>query len=193
MALYRPLPFVQHILAKQLHPQALVIDATVGNGHDMCTIANLLSRSGKLFGFDIQKQAIDNTTDNLKKLNPQCAIKLFAQSHATMLPTLTQYIGKIDCVIFNLGYLPHGQQTRTTMIDTTYTALLQALMLLKQKGLLIMVTYPGHENGLIEHQCLTQLFAQADPSSYFITTYQQVNNVARPPHVFLLEKRYTSC
>jgi len=190
MALYRTLPFVGHILQKHIHPQARVIDATLGNGNDVATLIPLLSYSGKLFGFDIQRQAITNTTRRLEQLPIRCQVKLFQQSHSTMLPTLEQYIEKIDCVIFNLGYLPHADQTITTTIQTTYTAILQALTLLKPKGLLIIVTYPGHDNGLIEHKQLTQLFSNAPVKHYFITTYKVMNNKRNPPHVFLIEKNH---
>jgi SAM-dependent methyltransferase len=190
MALYRPLPFVTHILEKHIHRQARVIDATVGNGNDAATITRLLSHSGKFFGFDIQHEAIEQTTRRLATQHVQCTIDLFQQSHSTMLPILEQYIEKIDCVIFNLGYLPHADHHVTTIIQTTYTAILQALTLLKHKGLLIIVTYPGHDNGLIEHEQLRKLFTQANAANYFITTYRAVNNKRNPPHVFLIEKNH---
>jgi len=191
MALYRPLPFVHNILQKHIHPQASVIDATLGNGNDAAMIVSLLSYSGKFFGFDVQQQAINNTAHKLKTLNPSCNYKLMHQAHETMLPTLNEYKGKIDCVLFNLGYLPHGNQNLTTKVNTTYTAILQALTLLKQKGILIVVTYPGHANGAIEHAWLSHLFTAAPATTYFITTYYQFNNKRNPPHVFLIEKRNT--
>jgi len=189
MALYRTTPFVQHILRKHIQSHARVIDATVGNGHDTAFIATSLSHAGKLFGFDIQQRAIDNTTARLEQLAPSCSMTFFQQSHATMLPTLNDYVNKIDCIVFNLGYLPHADETITTNVDTTYSALLQALVLLKQKGIVVLVTYPGHEEGNREHEALERLLAKANPTHYFITTYQQVNNRGNPPNVFLIEKR----
>lgn len=190
MALYRTIPFVRHILEKHLHPQGYVIDATLGNGNDTLTCANLLGASGKIFGFDVQQQAIMNTRAKLEKNGHQCAIAYIHDSHEYLLAHLAEYVGKIDCVIFNLGYLPHADnQAMTTMISSTYKALLQAMILLKERGLLIVVTYPGHPSGLVEHQQLMQLFQKANPDFYFITTYYQMNHTENPPHIFLVEKR----
>ena len=39
----------------------LCIDATVGNGHDTFALAKLVGKDGLVFGFDIQKVALDRT------------------------------------------------------------------------------------------------------------------------------------
>ena len=43
------------------------MDATVGNGHDTVFLARLVGETGKVIGFDIQEQAIKNTTERLEK------------------------------------------------------------------------------------------------------------------------------
>lgn len=189
MALYRPIPFVQHLLQKHLSPNAYVIDATVGNGNDTLFIAQLLNQHGKIWGFDIQQTAITNTTNRLKEQNIACSIELFQQSHAALLQRLEQYIGKIDAVIFNLGYLPHHDESVTTMLSSTYQAILQATALLKIRGLLIIVAYPGHKHGMIEYKALQQLFAKANNNFYYASNYQQINGTNNPPSVFVIEKR----
>ena len=120
MALYRPIPFIHHQLEKHLSPSALVVDATVGNGHDSEYITSLLGYRGQLFGFDIQEAAITATAEKVKNAN--CRTTLFHKSHAEMFTTLSHFAERIDCVIFNLGFchitmkqsqhycLPHTQQ-----------------------------------------------------------------------------------
>ena len=34
------------------------VDATLGNGHDTCFLAEIVGDSGKVFGFDIQKKRL---------------------------------------------------------------------------------------------------------------------------------------
>ena len=188
MALYRPITFSQHLLQKQIHPQAKIIDATIGNGNDTAFIANLLGPKGKLFGFDIQQTAIDQNKTRLEELKPACEITLFKQSHASMIDVLADVTGQIDAIIFNLGYLPHADETITTTLPSTYTAILQSLCLLKPKGLLIIVAYKGHAAGQTEFQALGKLFAHAHPSHYYVTHYGQINALGDPPSVFTIEK-----
>ena len=38
-----------------------VVDATAGNGHDTFFLSNLVGETGKVFSYDIQEVAINNT------------------------------------------------------------------------------------------------------------------------------------
>lgn len=186
MALYRPLPFVQHLLTKHLSPSSYVIDATLGNGFDTDFITNILTRTGHLWGFDIQQQALDITTQKIA--HKPCQKDLFCQSHTQMLPLLSAYQQKIDLIIFNLGFLPHSDETITTTFNSTYRALLQSISLLRKKGLIIIVAYPGHAVGFDEHIKLSQLLQQQAPDHFFISTYQQINAQRQVPIVYTIEK-----
>ncbi|MGL5043210.1 MAG: class I SAM-dependent methyltransferase [Culicoidibacterales bacterium] len=187
MALYRPIPFVHMLLKKHLTPASYVIDATCGNGHDSLFMASLLGYRGRLFGFDIQQRALDQTRIKLAGSLPR--FELFCLSHDNMYEQLEPFLGKIDLVVFNLGFYPNHPHEITTMIKSTYSAILQAICLLKRKGLLIVVAYPGHENGAIESQMLSQLFTKADPNKYFITKYQQTNGFSPTPIVYTIEQK----
>ena len=187
MALYRPIPFIHHQLEKHLSPSSLVVDATVGNGHDSEYITSLLGYRGQLFGFDIQEAAITATAEKVKNAN--CRTTLFHKSHAEMFTTLSHFAERIDCVIFNLGFLPHHDETVTTLLPSTYSAILQALCLLRKKGLLLIVTYPGHGAGKTEFDVLEHLFKFADTKKFYITSYAQVNDCNNPPIVYCIEKK----
>ncbi|GBU11057.1 rRNA methyltransferase [Erysipelotrichaceae bacterium] len=187
MAVYRPLPFVHHLLTKHLKSASYVIDATLGNGNDARFISTILQRNGKLWGFDIQKQAILQARAKIG--STACLTNIIWDGHHHMFTHLEKYQGKIDCVIFNLGYLPHGDEAITTTLPTTYSAILQAVCLLRQKGIIIIVTYPGHPNGIHEHTILANLFTNVASHNFFISTYAQINNDKNPPHVFIIEKR----
>lgn len=186
MALYRPLPFVHHVLAKQLTPQSYVIDATLGNGHDAVFMTDILGRNGRFFGFDLQPQALTSTKTKLAAAT--CRVRLFCQNHATMYTTLQQFEQHIDCVIFNLGFLPHDTSPLTTLWTTTYSAMIQAIGLLRQRGILIIVSYPGHTEGKEEHSALERLLQRVSSQHFYITTYQQINGCNHPPVVYIIEK-----
>jgi len=45
----------------------VVIDATVGNGYDTEYLAGKVGSTGKVYGFDIQEEAIENTRKKVEK------------------------------------------------------------------------------------------------------------------------------
>lgn len=67
MKLERVLPFARSLLQTAVKEGDYAVDATLGNGHDTCFLAEIVGDSGKVFGFDIQKEAIESSTTRLKK------------------------------------------------------------------------------------------------------------------------------
>lgn len=51
--------------ARHIQKNDLVIDATVGNGHDFLYLLQLLDHSGLAVGYDIQKEAIQKTQERV--------------------------------------------------------------------------------------------------------------------------------
>ena len=52
----------------------VVVDATMGNGNDTIFLAQLVGEQGKVYSFDIQKIALENTRKRLKESNMEvCA------------------------------------------------------------------------------------------------------------------------
>lgn len=69
MKLERVLPFARSLLQTAVKEGDYAVDATLGNGHDTCFLAEIVGDSGKVFGFDIQKEAIESSTTRLKEKN----------------------------------------------------------------------------------------------------------------------------
>lgn len=69
MKLERVLPFARTLLQTAVKEGDYAVDATLGNGHDTCFLAEIVGDSGKVFGFDIQKEAIESSTTRLKEKN----------------------------------------------------------------------------------------------------------------------------
>jgi hypothetical protein len=128
-----------------LKPTDLAIDMTVGNGHDTLVLAKLLP-DGYVFGFDIQKKAIEATQARVPQAH------LFHCSHTELkkipLPTPPRLI------VYNLGYLPGGDKSITTQVETTLQSLSKALALLDLGGALSITCYPGHEEGKREEEAV---------------------------------------
>jgi len=127
----------------------LVIDATVGNGHDTLFLARLVGPTGKVVGFDIQEEAIAATRRRLHEERVLEHVCLFHESHGSLEKRL-EALGhpqKPQAIMFNLGYLPGGNKAITTRADETIEALGGALASLAVGGVLSVVLYPGHSEG----------------------------------------------
>lgn len=126
----------------------IVIDATIGNGHDTCFLAGVVGESGLVIGFDIQQEALESTKRNLQENGLEKRALLFQEDHANMLRRVdTHYHGKIKVIMFNLGYLPGGDKTIVTKLSSTITALEISLELLCLGGELVVMVYTGHSGG----------------------------------------------
>ena len=122
------------------------IDATLGNGYDTLFLANILKK-GKVISFDIQKQAINNSK---KLLQDYDNVTLLLDSHENI--DKLNLAKKPKIILFNLGYLPGGDKLITTKAGTTIKALKSSLLFLDDKGLLLVVIYPGHAEGQKEQE-----------------------------------------
>ena len=145
----------------------LVIDATVGNGHDTFFLAQKVGPQGLVIGFDIQQQALQNTQLRLRQHGLQNHVCLLQCGHEHMARVLSPDLhGKVRAMVFNLGYLPgsdHGIITRTS---TTLSALRQGVSLLATQGLLSVLAYPAHGGGKTETQAITSWLTELDPKCY---------------------------
>lgn len=137
----------KQIISNLVKENDIVIDATIGNGNDTLFLSNLVTK-GKIFGFDIQVDAINKTKALLDKNKINNYI-LFNESHANI-KILNDYKSKVSLVLFNLGYLPGGNKKITTNYKSTLKAIADSLELLNNKGVILVVIYPGHCEGLKE-------------------------------------------
>lgn len=176
-----------HLIWKDfLRPGMTVIDATAGNGNDTLFLAKcvLTPHSGWVHAFDIQKEAIQNTqkrlSDNLPK-NLQNRITLHNVSHELFPKDLHPSL-----IVYNLGYLPGGDVTKTTLTETTLLSCKHALQILEPKGLLSITVYPAHDEGLIEKSSLFHWFLELN--SYFIFHHTPLN-CHNQPSLITLRKR----
>ncbi|MGL4662695.1 MAG: tRNA (mnm(5)s(2)U34)-methyltransferase [Culicoidibacterales bacterium] len=179
------LDFVKQVGSLQLENANVVVDATLGNGHDILWIKQV-APNAKVYGFDIQKSAIDNTKKRLSDAEINMRnVQLVHDSHANMERHISE---KIDLVLFNFGYLPGGDKTITTKTESSMIAIKTALRMLADKGVAILVMYPGHEEGKNEADAVRDYVTKLAWSSYRVYCYQIMNNTKKPPIAYIIQK-----
>ena len=107
---------------------ARVIDATMGGGGDTQALCEMVGESGRVYAFDIQQSAVDRTRARLEEAGLLPRAELFCASHARMAEFVHE---PVDAVVFNLGWLPGGDKSVTTLLDSTLEAVNAALELMK--------------------------------------------------------------
>ncbi|MFD1706778.1 class I SAM-dependent methyltransferase [Siminovitchia sediminis] len=184
------LSHARSLMQRVVRPGGNAIDGTVGNGNDTLFLAKLVGKNGRVFGFDIQQQAIQNTTSLLEENGVADRVTLFQRGHETLTESLPQEThGKISGAMFNLGYLPGGDKTVVTQPETTIAAITQLLSVLEKGGVLCLVIYPGHEEGALERDHVLAFAKDLDQSKVHVLQYGFINQKNNPPFLLAFEKK----
>lgn len=182
------IPFADSLAQSAIKPGDTVIDATMGNGHDTVKLAHWVGPTGLVHAFDIQPQALQSTQERLQEHGLLERCRLHLRGHQFMSNAIK---AAVSVVLFNLGYLPGQDKLITTEVSTTLLAIEQALKLLKESGMLIVVVYPGHEQGRVEQEALDRWIKEVDSGLYRSLRYQFENTAAPAPYVLAVEKLKT--
>jgi SAM-dependent methyltransferase len=190
MLLERILPYTKTLLRQAVSEGDIAIDATCGNGNDTLFLAQLVGDSGHVYGFDIQKEAIENTDKLLSKNNVRKQVTLFQKSHDTF-PSLLPitHLAKIKAAIFNLGYLPKGDKSIVTTPETTISAVKELFRHMPSGGLIILVVYHGHPGGEREKDALLEYVETLEQKKANVLKYQFINQINHPPFIVAIEKK----
>lgn len=184
------LPFAKILLEKTVKTGDVVVDATIGNGHDTLFLAKLVGEAGQVYGFDIQKEALEATVERLKEHNQSKQTILIHDGHENLENHIhPSHFGKITGAIFNLGYLPGSDKGIVTKPETTIAAIEQLLNLMAPEGIIILVIYHGHEGGTDERDGLLDFCGQLDQKIAHVLQYQFINQKNNPPFIVAIEKR----
>ncbi|MFC7441922.1 class I SAM-dependent methyltransferase [Laceyella putida] len=170
-------------------PGSIAVDGTLGNGHDTLFLAECVGPSGHVYGFDIQQAAVERTDTRLSEAGQRKQVTLFHASHhliAELLPREAK--GRIRAFMFNLGYLPHGDEQVITQPDTTLEALRTAADWLAPGGIISVALYTGHPGGPEEATAVIDWARSLPPQDYQVM-WQQMINRNKAPSLLLLEKR----
>ena len=163
----------------------IAVDFTMGNGHDTEFLSKTVGERGHVYAFDIQTQAVESTARNLAAAGCPKTYTLIRDSHHKV----RDYVrGPIKAGMFNLGYLPGGDKSITTMRKTTLPAIEAAISLLGQDGIVLIAVYPGHAEGEEEGKLITEYLSTL--SRYQLCCTQiLILNSPTSPFFMLVESR----
>ena len=176
----RPLEMAHDFLAQVITQEDIVVDATMGNGHDTLFLAKLAKQ---VFAFDIQEQALEKTRQRIQEAG-FTNVELILQGHETV----DQYVSDVKAAIFNLGYLPSADKSIITQPQTTIEALDKLCQMLVKGGRIAIMIYYGHEGGDIERDAVMDYVSQLPQQEYTATIYRTLNQINTPPFLVMIEK-----
>lgn len=183
---YQITAWCAHFIEDHVKSGDTCIDATMGNGNDTLLLSRLCGKTGHVFAFDIQPQALKNTKKRLTEAHAVSNYDLILDSHVHM----EQYAkpNTISCIVFNFGYLPGGDHEKATRSSTSIPALETALKLLKKKGQLSLCIYSGGDSGFEERDAILTWLKELDPKKYLVIKTDYYNRPNNPPIPVLVIK-----
>ncbi|MBE6688848.1 MAG: hypothetical protein E7588_06170 [Ruminococcaceae bacterium] len=162
-------------------------DFTMGNGNDTLFMSRLAAQYGiNVYAFDIQAAALESTSAFLKKSGADENYTLINDSHSE----LDKYVpkeGEMACGMFNLGYLPGGDKSVTTLRTTTLEAIEKAVNKLTVGGILTVTIYPGHPEGKIEGELIEKYLSALSNHDFNVLKYALCNKTD-PPYVMVTQR-----
>ena len=177
--------FTRDIINRNIKSGDTCVDCTLGNGNDISLLSKIVGASGLVYGFDIQKIAVDRT---FKRLSNEGLIEntvLINDSHEN----INKYIDeKIDLFIYNLGYLPKGDKSIKTNKDSTLKSISSSLELLNENGLILITSYTGHDGGMEEKEAIEGFLIDLNQAEYNVLKYDFLNQKNFAPILYCVEK-----
>ena len=176
----------REVILQAVEPGDTAIDATMGNGHDTQMLCETVGPEGRVFAFDVQARAVEETRKRLREQGLDSRAELILAGHEHM----AEYVkGPVKAVMFNLGWLPGGDHEVTTRWETTRAAVESALDLLTPMGVLVICAYPGHAEGEREKQELTAFLGGLDNRRYNVLYQRFLNAGPGAPECFVIQKQ----
>ena len=178
----------------------MVVDATLGNGHDTLFLAQCVGATGCVVGFDIQASAIESTRQRLRQadiLDDRC--HFYEESHTHLMERVKNIssdvrgkeegeVEKVSAILFNLGYLPGADKSLITQVESTIDALNQSIKCLKPQGVLSVMCYPGHPGGEKEAQAVSEWMLRVDGRSGDVSSYRRRRGSEKSPFLWVYSK-----
>ena len=185
MQIFSPVDVAQLFMAQKLATAKVIIDATCGNGHDCQFLAENSVKNSEIYAFDIQQAGIKQT----KQLLAENSLLNKVEIHNDNFVNMKKYLNKmIDLVVFNLGYLPGNDKNITSCVTDLREIIPVILELLAPHGLVVITSYPGHQQGEKEFLWLEKYLPELSNKVYNVGKYQLFNHQKPSPIVYIIEK-----
>ncbi len=173
------LDLAHHYWKQLVQPGDVVVDATCGNGQDTLFLASL--QPGCLYALDIQEDALANT----KALLGAVTQVVFHRGCHSQFPEEIRP-QTVKLFVYNLGYLPGGDKTLTTLSETTLLSLKRALDLVMPGGAISVTCYPGHPEGALEESKILEWVQGLDRRVWSCCHHRWCNR-AKAPSLLLIQ------
>lgn len=172
---YKATEFAKYILTENVTNKEVSVDFTLGRGNDSLFLSENFKR---VYSFDIQEECIkDFSSRNLPN------VKLIFDTHANV----DKYLDCFDCGMYNLGYLPRGNKSITTLTDSTIKSLTKAVDMLNINGFISVILYVGHEQGEEEGREVLKFCSELN-NTKFNVAYLNFINKNSPPSLILINR-----
>ena len=174
-------------IAPHIRRGSCAVDCTMGNGHDTLWLSDEMGPDGHVWAMDIQQAAVDSSARLLGAEAKYDNYTLICGSHEHILEYVP-YDRDICVIMFNLGWLPGGDHSKTTLRSSTLPAVQGALQLLSDDGIILIAVYPGHAEGAAEGEMLEEYFSTLSRYQWCVTKVRIVNSPSSP-YFFAVEKK----
>lgn len=183
---YQITQWCHHFIREHVKQGDLCVDATAGNGNDTLLLCELVGETGKVFAFDIQEQAVENTKRRLEEHGVSERAEVLLDSHTNM----SRYAEEdsVSCIVFNFGYLPGGDHNLATQKESSVTAIHEGLRLLKKGGIMSLCIYSGGDSGFEERDAILAELKQLNSKKYLVVLSEYYNRPNNPPIPVLVLK-----
>lgn len=184
------LSYAHFLMAHNVQPGEVAVDATVGNGVDTLFLAKTVGARGTVYGFDIQQEALDRAAERFRNDGSSSEqVRWIHGCHSRMLEHVAaEHHGRVGGVMFNLGYLPGGDLSCVTLPASTLQALDAALTLLRKGGIISIILYTGHDGGAAEASAVEDWAAGLSSAEHEVLRYQFANR-RNAPYLLAIGKR----
>ena len=147
-----------NIITSFIENKNIAIDATLGNGHDCDFLSELFK---KVYAFDIQEEAV-NSYKSKNKEN----VEVILGSHENFETYIKEE--NVDCIVYNLGYLPGNNKEVTTVAHSTLKSI---------------------EIGL-EKDAVLQFTSKLPKNKYGVLHTEFTNRAKSAPSLVVIEKKF---
>lgn len=167
-----------HIIDSYIHNKNIAIDATLGNGYDSDFLS---AKFNKVISFDIQEKPCE-----YYKSKKNSNVEVINDSH----DRFDKYVNSnVDCIVYNLGFLPGGDKNITTTYSSTLKSIEIGLEILNNEGLMLITSYRGHEEGNKEYSMLNEYLLSLPKNKYAVMKHEIINRTNKSPLLFVVEKK----
>ena len=167
-----------NIIEKFVSNKNIAIDGTLGNGHDSDFLKD---RFEKVYSFEIQEEPCI-----LYKSKEYENVSVINDSHHK----IKEYVNEpVDCIVYNLGFLPGGNKDVTTKVDTTLISIKSGLEILSSGGIMSIAIYIGHDEGKEEESEILKYVSGLPKDKFGVMQHKYINRAKVAPLLIIVEKK----